>query len=211
MIYCSLEPGLVDLAELQPHDTDIAFSVVNSLLLHRKMILRFGAKIPVTDEFIALVISDLEQNPHKKSSSARNLRELILEILARQVKPSLVPAGLDNTRLSPSIVSPWISDNLREIWLDTLVAAVTDLLQSSKEHQLTIATWYRIELPNEAILSNQALIDFSADRKTDWGIRVLSMGHDWQVVHAIASEWPQGIEVLVENYAGRVLVSQLTL
>src|SRR5689334_15792691 len=123
MIYCSLEPGLLSLRGLEPHDTSTAFAVIKSLFVHREMLRKSQARVPVTDQFISTILDGLNYVPIQNPPIQRDLRAFITEALSRQIKPSLKPTGLEDIEINPNIASPWISDELRRMWIDCIVAA----------------------------------------------------------------------------------------
>lgn len=209
MILCSLEPGLLSLRGLEPHDTTTAFAVINSLIVHREMLRKNQARVPVTDQFISAILEGLNEVPIHNPPIQRALREFIIEALSRQVKPSLIPTGIEDTEIEPNVVSPWISADIRKMWIDCIAAAIADLptinSSTSDDTILTLATWLYNNWPLDVELTSESLRTVLEKENNCWTIPLLISEHDWQIALAKTGLWGENLEVLIEEHARRFL------
>jgi hypothetical protein len=209
MIYCSLEPGLLSLKGLEPHDTATAFAVINALFLHRDMLRKSKALVPVTDEFIKVILDGLNNVPIQNPPIQRTLKEFIIEALSRRVKPSLIPTGVEDVAIEPDIVSAWISSDLRKMWVDCIVAAIAEYPTinnaTSDDAILTLATWLCNKWPLDIELTSENLCTVLDRESTCWTIPLLIGEHDWKIALAKTSSWIENLEILVEEHARRYL------
>lgn len=207
MIYCSLEPGLLIFEGLRSHEIGIAFSVLDALIVHRTYIVKSQARIPVTSDFIALVIASLSRIHISNPPLENDLRRYILEILTRQASPALLRTGVADINITPDIVSGWIDDGVRKEWLDCVSATLLEILSIGEEPtqkaELFFAAWKRDNLQTEVVVSSGEIQGFLNLDTDAWHFPLLAYQHDWDAIFASSLEWPQGLDKMVESYARR--------
>jgi len=209
MLYCSFEPGLFILQGLAPHDTNKAFAVVRSLMTHKKMMDQVHVQIPMTERYMYRVYDALENIPIKNPPLPSDLRRYIIAALAKMSSPLLPPAGLDGTTLQPDITSEWIDEETKHIWLDSLTAAMREEFNND-EIKISVATWFRQNIPAITLVSNPGLCEQLGITGQDWDIPVLADELDWNEIFCIFHGWPVGLDsVLIDSYAKRYLGTSL--
>jgi hypothetical protein len=201
MIYCSLEPGLLILEGLAPHDTSKAFSVVRSLILHKKMMDQTQVQIPMTKGYVERIYSALENIPIKNPPLASELRQYIVAVLAKMSSPPLPPAEFDGTCLEPDFTSEWIDEETKRIWLDCLTAAMFDDF-TNDEIVLSSATWFRNNVPDAVRASNSRLCEHLEAEEHYWDMPVLTTELAWNALFSLLNGWPTGLDTcLIDSYA----------
>ncbi len=209
MIYCSLEPGLLIFEGLRSHEIDKAFSVLDALIVHRTYIVKWQARIPVTSDFIALVIASLSRIQIRNPPLENDLRRYILEILTRHTSPALLRTGVADINITPDIVSWWINDGVRKEWLDCVSATLLEILSIGEEPtqnaELFFATWKRDDLQTEVAISSREIQSFLNLDTNAWNFPLMVYQRDWDAIFASTLEWPLGLDKMVESYARKNL------
>lgn len=206
MILCNLEPGLLVLDGLMPYQTAEAFAILKALIVHKNATQALGAKIPVTPGYVQHVTAQLDRIPFSNPPIRKPLKEYILDMLARQVNPALAPAGVDDVVLHPDIVSPWISADIRELWLDCFAAAIYHSNVEDLDARVITATWDRSDLPLDVELRSDQLGEYSGLASNRWLSPLVVHDCDWRAVVFDGKDWPNGLEkALVEAYGRRCL------
>ena len=204
MILCSLEPGLLSLSGLSSGDLYVAQQVVLALISHRGGVRLTNAKIPLTDTLLERIVQDLHQEEPAVPPLHRPFRELVLELLSRHVVPSPVPTGLGGTTVTPTISSPWTDPGLLDLWMDSLIASIFDLLAPSDtddtQPTFCVATWNRDGLPKIMTVTNETLAEIADGLATSWQFPVLGTSDDWIPLQAKEVQWPDNIHLLVRAY-----------
>lgn len=205
MIYCSLDPGLLILEGLSPHEVDKAKSVINSLILHNRKMEQCGALIPMTNQMIQRVYKSLDKIQITNPPILSPLRGQIISMLNRMAQPPLGPANLPGMIVIPDITSSWISQDIKDLWFDCLTSSLFEK-QTKEEIELAISTWQRENVPFFVVISNPNLDDLLSIDNGSMQIPVMVNEKDWDEFICALRGWPIGLDsVLIESYGRRSL------
>ncbi len=207
MILCSVEPGLLALEGLANEQAETASAVLDALHCHRTHMALTGARIPMTGPLVERIVLGLQANEVGLERFRRGFREVVLEFLARCAQPHPIPANTPGTQVIPDISSPWTAPELRDMWADSLVATMADMVIPLGIRQdrpyFGIATWRQPAVPQEVQLLNAIAAEALGCANAVWRLPVLAGPMDWCLVRVFQLNWPDNIPDLVKAYAYR--------
>ncbi len=209
MIYCSLEPGLLNLRGLQSERTTDALRVLSALVTHKAFFERGLAnsdrpKMPATGEYINAILNDLDAISISSPPIQRPIRELIVDFLGRAVRPLFIPTGLNDVALDREICSDWVHEDIRKQWIDCLAAGLVDQITSgnpSAEQTVMIAVSSVSDLSFEVAVTSNSIGECLGISTSSWLLPLVADELSWKAMLARSGDWTEHISVLVEQCA----------
>ncbi len=204
---CLIEPGLLSLNGLKASDALIAHAVMQSLSKHVREMRTAVAKFPATGAFIEKINKDLSVCPINTPPIKQEFGRYVREILARTSQPSLSPTGVEGTEIAPEIISAWVSDELKHLWVDTINSAISEFLASNNDtatsNKLFVAIRELAATPKTVRVANSKLGDLLEHATGEWTLQVLSGELDYRLENEIDKPgiWTKDMDLLVKAYA----------
>lgn len=212
LVHAHIDPGLLIYDGLESHQLSIAFRLLRSLMLHKKMIDESGAQIPVTYDYLMRVYTGLGQIKIKNPPLEKELRSYIVELLGhRATKPALSATKVKRLSLVPDVSNDWIDEETKELWQDCVASSTYEMLTSQYDDKggihPTLATWPRENFALEVICTCPELCQcLDMDMETKWIFPVLSSQQDWDEFQTEFLPWPEGLSTgRIEKYARKNL------
>ena len=196
ILHCNINPGLLVLKELQPHQLSEAQQILDSLSVHRQNIVDHSMQIPVTDTYLEHIMESLYHIKIKDPPIERPLKGLLFELLGRTVTPGLPPANITDVNTVPDIFPSWVNEETKLLWLDCLISAVFQKISNGgvEEAQLhnVIAT---LKSENKGVTKITSQ-EFNAilGRAQELSLPTVATNVEWAGYISLLEPWPSGVD-----------------
>ena len=203
MIYCHIEPGLLMVNVIPSGNVKQLRILVDSLSLHGRMMSSANTQLPVTVPYISRVMDALNRSSSSTEESyvLGMMRKQVLAILGRSIKPAWPPAGIHDIRAEPVVISSWIAEDVQQMWLDCLVAALYEK-ETTNGVELACATWKRDGLPSSIKVICPEIGTYGGKASGELITPLLASDLDWKAFLALVRGWPNGLSTdLIDHYA----------
>lgn len=159
----------------------------------------------MTSQLLERIYIALERVPIVSPPIQPEFKKYVIRFLGRVPSPLYSKTGVDVQGITPDIVSPWINEEVRLLWLDCLAAAIFET-SGAQNGSLAIATWPRQGIPESVEFRNSQLSQYLDSTQEIWNMQVLTDSIDWQHLECQIAGWPIGLDsTIIDNYARKQL------